>query len=101
MDRKRETAPEIPGRTDSDGSTVRCLAAKNVVEQHFSNMTFAEAFPKTKEIEAVLESMQKNGISTVEAALESIRLTGSMAAYLCKDGIYATRIATGLNRADS
>ena len=37
MDRKRETAPVIPGRTDSDESTVRCLAAKNVVEQHFSN----------------------------------------------------------------
>ena len=50
MDRKGETAPEISGRTDSDGSTVRCLAAKNVVEHHFSKMTFAEAFPKTKEI---------------------------------------------------
>lgn len=30
MDRKGETAPVIPGRTDSDESTVRCLAAKNV-----------------------------------------------------------------------
>ena len=94
MDRKSETAQVIPGRTDSDGSTVRCLAAKNVVEQHFSNMTFAEASQKAKEIEAVLESMQKNGISTVEAALESIRLTGSITAYLCKDGIYATRSIT-------
>lgn len=100
MDKKSEIAPEIPGRTDSDESTVRCLAAKNVVEQFFINMTFAEANPKIKEIETVLESMQKNGISTVEAALESIRLAGAMNAYLCKDGIYAARKAAGLNRAD-
>lgn len=82
---------EISGRTDSEESDIRCHAAKQVVEQHFKDGTFEEAYQKVKMIEAVLITMKENDLITIDQALESIRLASSISVYLCKDGIYAKR----------
>lgn len=82
---------KISGRTDSEESDIRCHAAKQVVEQHFKDGIFEEAYQKVKMIEAVLITMKENDLITIDQALESIRLASSISAYLCKDGIYAKR----------
>lgn len=91
MDRKSETAPEIPGRTEAEESTIRCHAGGEVVKKWLIKSTCTEAWQKLKTVESILETLQENGIDTVEAALESVRLASSISAYLCKDGIYAQR----------
>ena len=67
MDRKSETAPVIPGRTDSDESTVRCLAAKNVVEQHFSELAQHNALTRAEEI----ASLRQKYAATIGGQVEN------------------------------
>ena len=91
MDSRNKTAPEFPGRTETEESTIRCHAGGEVVKKWLIKSTCTEARQKLKTVESVLETLLENGIDTVEAALESVRLAGSISAYLCKDGIYAQR----------
>lgn len=93
MGRKSKTAPEIPGRTEAEESTIRCHAGGEVVKKWLIESTFTEAYQKLKVVESILKTLQENGIDTVEAALESVRMANSISAYLCKDGIYAQRAA--------
>lgn len=93
MDVKNKTAPEIPRRTVQEESNIRCHAGGEVVKKWLIKSTCTEACQKLKTVESILETLQENGIDTVEAALESVRLAGSISMYTCKDGIYAQRAA--------
>lgn len=91
MEKKKNTAPEIPRRTAQEESNIRCHAGGEVVKKWLISLTCTEACQKLKVVESVLETLQENGIDTVEAALESVRLAGSISMYTCKDGIFAER----------
>lgn len=93
MDNKNKTAPETPGRSEQEAFDMSCNAGGEVVKKCLMKLTFTEAYQKLKTVESILETLQENGIDTVEAALESVRLAGSISAYLCKDGVYAQRAA--------
>jgi len=91
---------EISGRTETEESTIRWLAAKKVFEQYFSGMTFDEAYQKLDGIKTVLETMQENDLITIDQALESARLASALAANLCTNGDVVWERENGLNRAD-
>lgn len=91
MSRQNNAAPEVKalGRSEAEESKIRCHAGKEVVKKWLIKSTHTEAYQKLKTVESILETLQENGIGTVEAALESVRLASSVSMYLCKDGIYA------------
>lgn len=91
MESKSKAAPEVPGRTEKEEADLRGHVGKVIVEKWLIKLTWTEAYQKLQAVESILETLQENGIDSVEAALESVRLAGSISAYLCKDGTYAQR----------
>lgn len=73
---------------EPDYSSVYCEAAKQIVGQHLANLAFREAFQTIKGAETILETIEKCGVSTLDGALQSVRIAGSIAAYLCRDGLH-------------
>lgn len=91
MNSENKAAPELPGRTEKEQADINCHAGKAVVEKWLVKVTYTEAYQKLKTVESILETLQENGIVTLEDALESVRLGSSISSYLCKDGIYAQK----------
>lgn len=85
IEKKLPPEPKVTEIAEQNDSSMYCLAAKQIVAQHLTDLTFSEAFHKIKTVETILETIEKCGISTIDLALQCVRIAGSVAAYQCRE----------------